>query len=41
VALAEAEAALTGKPANDASLRQAAEAALRNARPQSENKVQD
>ena len=34
----EAEAALTGKPANDASFRQAAEAALRNARPQSENK---
>src|SRR5215510_5982634 len=34
----EAEAALTGKPANDASFRQAAEAGLRNARPQSENK---
>src|SRR2546423_11739109 len=34
----EAEAALSGKPANDASFRQAAEAALRNARPQSENK---
>lgn len=34
----EAEAALTGKPANDASFRQAAEAALRNAKPQSENK---
>src|SRR5438445_4281176 len=34
----EAEAALTGKPANDASFRQAAEAALRKARPQSENK---
>jgi xanthine dehydrogenase YagS FAD-binding subunit len=34
----EAEAALTGKPANDASFRQAAESALRNARPQSENK---
>jgi len=33
----EAEAALTGKPANDASFRQAAEAALRNAKPQSEN----
>jgi xanthine dehydrogenase YagS FAD-binding subunit len=33
----EAEAALTGKPANDATFRQAAEAALRNARPQSEN----
>src|SRR6266481_919066 len=34
----EAEAALTDKSANDASFRQAAEAALRNARPQSENK---
>jgi xanthine dehydrogenase YagS FAD-binding subunit len=34
----EAEAALTGKPANDASFRDAAEAALRDARPQSENK---
>ncbi len=34
----EAEATLTGKPANDATFRQAAEAALRNARPQSENK---
>jgi len=34
----EAEAALTGKSANDASFRQAAEAALRTARPQSENK---
>src|SRR5258706_2648086 len=34
----EAEAALAGKPANDASFRQAAEAALRNARPQTENK---
>jgi len=34
----EAEAALTGKPANDASFRHAAEAALRNAKPQSENK---
>jgi xanthine dehydrogenase YagS FAD-binding subunit len=33
----EAEAALTGKTANDATFRQAAEAALRNARPQSEN----
>jgi xanthine dehydrogenase YagS FAD-binding subunit len=33
----EAEAALTGKPANDANFRQAAEAALRGARPQSEN----
>jgi xanthine dehydrogenase YagS FAD-binding subunit len=34
----EAEAALAGKPANDASFRQAAEAALRQAKPQSENK---
>ena len=34
----EAEAALTGKSANDASFRQAAEAALRNAKPQSENR---
>ena len=34
----EAEAALTGKPANPANFRQAAEAALRNAKPQSENK---
>lgn len=34
----EAEAALTGKPANAANFRQAAEAALRNAKPQSENK---
>ncbi len=33
----EAEAALTGKPANDTTFRQAAEAALRSARPQSEN----
>ena len=33
----EAEAALTGKPANDATFRQAAEAALRSAKPQSEN----
>jgi xanthine dehydrogenase YagS FAD-binding subunit len=33
----EAEAALTGKPANDASFRQAAEAAMRGAKPQSEN----
>jgi xanthine dehydrogenase YagS FAD-binding subunit len=33
----EAEAALTGKPANQANFRQAAEAALKNARPQSEN----
>jgi len=34
----EAEAALTGRPANDTTFRQAAEAALRNAKPQSENK---
>jgi len=34
----EAEAALSGKPANDATFRQAAEAALRGAKPQSENK---
>lgn len=34
----EAEAALAGKPANAANFRQAAEAALRNAKPQSENK---
>jgi xanthine dehydrogenase YagS FAD-binding subunit len=34
----EAEAALTGKPANDTSFRQAAEAALRSAKPQSENR---
>jgi xanthine dehydrogenase YagS FAD-binding subunit len=34
----EAEAALTGKPANEATFRNAAEAALRNAKPQSENK---
>jgi xanthine dehydrogenase YagS FAD-binding subunit len=34
----EAEAALTGKPANEATFRSAAEAALRNAKPQSENK---
>src|SRR5258706_2050713 len=34
----DAEAALVGKPANDASFRPAAEAALRNARPQTENK---
>ena len=33
----EAEAALTGKPANDTTFRQAAEAALRSAKPQSEN----
>ena len=34
----EAEAALSGKPANSQIFRQAAEAALRNAKPQSENK---
>src|SRR5215813_1155912 len=34
----EAEAALTGKPATEAIFRQAAEAALRDAKPQSENK---
>jgi xanthine dehydrogenase YagS FAD-binding subunit len=34
----EAEAALTGKPATDGIFRQAAEAALRDAKPQSENK---
>ena len=34
----EAETALTDKPANEASFRQAAEAAVRNAKPQSENK---
>lgn len=34
----EAEAALTGKPANEATFRSAAEAALRNAKPQRENK---
>ena len=34
----EAEAALTGKPANAANFRQAAEAALRDAKAQSENK---
>jgi xanthine dehydrogenase YagS FAD-binding subunit len=34
----QAEAALTGKPASDAIFRQAAEAALRGAKPQSENK---
>jgi len=33
----EAEAALTGKPATDATFREAAAAALRNAKPQSEN----
>jgi len=34
----EAEAALTGKPANEATFRSTAEAALRNAKPQRENK---
>ena len=34
----EAEVALKGKSANDATFRQAAEAALRNAKPQSENR---
>lgn len=34
----EAEAALTGKPVNDSTFHQAAEAALRNAKPQSENR---
>lgn len=34
----DAERALTGKPAKDSTFRQAAEAALRGARPQSENK---
>lgn len=34
----EAEAVLAGKPANDSTFRQAAEAALRDAKPQSENK---
>jgi xanthine dehydrogenase YagS FAD-binding subunit len=34
----EAEAALTGKPANEATFRGAAQAALRNAKPQSENR---
>ena len=33
----EAEAALTGQPANQANFRKAAEAALRDAKPQSEN----
>ncbi len=33
----EAEAALVGQPANDANFRKAAEAALRDAKPQSEN----
>src|SRR6202040_3991801 len=34
----EAEAALVGKPANAANFRKAAEAAMRDAKPQSENK---
>jgi xanthine dehydrogenase YagS FAD-binding subunit len=34
----EAEAALTGQPANQANFRKAAEAALQSAKPQSENK---
>jgi xanthine dehydrogenase YagS FAD-binding subunit len=34
----EAEAALTGKPANDGTFRRAAEAALQGAKPQSENR---
>jgi xanthine dehydrogenase YagS FAD-binding subunit len=34
----EAEAALTGKPANDVTFRQAVEAALQSAKPQSENR---
>src|SRR5437764_2202864 len=34
----QAEAVLVGKPANDSTFRQAAEAALRDAKPQSENK---
>jgi xanthine dehydrogenase YagS FAD-binding subunit len=34
----EAEAALTGKPANEATFRSAVEAALRDAKPQTENK---
>jgi xanthine dehydrogenase YagS FAD-binding subunit len=34
----EAEAALAGKPANAANFRKAAEAAMRDAKPQSENK---
>ncbi len=34
----QAEAALTGKPANDATFREAAEAALQDAKPQSENR---
>jgi xanthine dehydrogenase YagS FAD-binding subunit len=34
----EAEAALTGKPANDATFRASADAALQNAKPQSENR---
>ena len=34
----EAERALSGKPANESTFREAAESALRNSRPQSENK---
>jgi len=34
----QAESALTGKPSSDSVFRQAAEAALRGAKPQSENK---
>jgi xanthine dehydrogenase YagS FAD-binding subunit len=34
----QVEAALTGKPATDAVFRQAADAAMRDAKPQSENK---
>jgi xanthine dehydrogenase YagS FAD-binding subunit len=34
----EAETTLTGKPANEATFRNAADSALRNAKPQSENK---
>jgi xanthine dehydrogenase YagS FAD-binding subunit len=34
----EAEAALAGKPADAANFRKAAEAAMRNAKPQSENR---
>jgi xanthine dehydrogenase YagS FAD-binding subunit len=36
--LPEAETALTGMPANEATFRSAADAALRNSKPQSENK---
>ena len=37
----EAEAALVGQPANAANFRKAAEAAMRDAKPQSENAIQD